>query len=201
VAVWRGAPFVLRGVVRLRADRRRRAFADQLATQLEEIAGGMRAGHSVTASIASMSERAAEPSRSEFQRAVADERLGAPIDLALEPIARRMQSSEVRQLALVAALTQQTGGNMAQVLDLVAAGVREHMELRREVDALTAQGRLSRWVLTALPPGLLVLLTIMNPHYTRPLFDTAGGVVVLCIAGALLVAGSLVMRMILKGAQ
>jgi tight adherence protein B len=194
-------PAVVKATVRWRADRRRRQFSDQLATQLEEIAGAMRAGHSVSASIATMTEHAAEPTRSEFQRAVADERLGASIDAALEPIARRMRCPEVRQLALVAALAQQTGGNMAEVLDQIAAGVRDQAELRRELDALTAQGRLARWIVSALPPGLLLVLTLVNGPYVSVLYHTVGGVLALIIAGGLLVLGSFVMRLILDAAR
>jgi tight adherence protein B len=192
---------VLKATVRWRADRRRRHFNDQLASQLEEIAGAMRAGHSVSASIATMTEHAAEPTRSEFQRAVAEERLGSSIDAALEPIARRMRCPQVRQLALVAALAQQTGGNMAEVLDQIAAGVRDQAELRRELDALTAQGRLARWIVSALPPALLLVLTLVNGPYVSVLYHTVGGVIALIIAGGLLMLGSFAMRLILDAAR
>jgi tight adherence protein B len=194
-------PVVLIASVRWRVDRRRRLFADQLAGHLEEIGGAVRAGHAVTAAIAAMAEHAVEPSRTEFLRAVADERIGVPIDTALEPIARRMDCTDVEQLAFVASLTQHTGGNMAEVLDLMAAGVRERAELRRELDALTAQGRLSRWIVSALPPGLLVVVTLINPTYVSPLYHTATGIIVLCIAAAMVVGGSLVMRWILSAAR
>ena len=102
----------------------------------------MRAGHSVAAAIASMVKDAVNPTRRELERAVADERLGVPLDTALHPIARRMRCADIEQLALVATLNQRTGGNMAEVLDLIASSARERLDLRRDLRALTAQARI-----------------------------------------------------------
>jgi tight adherence protein B len=127
---------------------------------------------------------------------VADERLGVPLDEALRPVARRMKSSDVDQLALVATLNQRTGGNMAQVLDLIAAGARERLDLRRELRALTAQAKLSRWIVTMLPPAVLVLLYVIRPSYLWPLFHTTGGIIALGLGTGLVVLGSYVMRIL-----
>jgi tight adherence protein B len=194
-------PAVTVAIVRRRAAKQRAAFTDELAGHMEEIGAAMRAGHSVVASIASMADDATDPTRREFQRAVADERLGVPIDAALNAVADRMKCKDVSQLALVAELNQRTGGNMAEVLDLIAAACRERAELRRELDALTAQARLSRWVVTGLPPGMLLVMLIIRPTYVRPLFHTVGGAIALCIAAGLLIAGSTVMRLILASGR
>jgi tight adherence protein B len=191
-------PFVLSGAVRQRADRQRRLFVDQLPGHLEEIGSAMRAGHSVVASIAAMAEDAVDPSRREFERAVADEQLGVPLDAALRPIARRMKCTDIEQLGLVADLNQRTGGNMAAVLDLIAAGVRERADLRRELQALTAQARLSRWIVSGLPFAILALLAVLRPTYIKPLFTTTGGIIALCAATVLVLAGSVVMRLIVS---
>jgi tight adherence protein B len=190
-------PVLLSGIVRRRVDAQRRLFVDQLPGHLEEIGSAMRAGHSVIASIGAMAEDAVDPSRREFQQAVADEQLGVPLDAALRPIARRMKCSDIDQLALVATLNQRTGGNMAAVLDLIAAGVRERLDLRRELQALTAQARLSRWVVTALPVGVLAILAVIHPAYLYPVLHTTAGAIVLVLATLLLIAGSFVMRLII----
>jgi tight adherence protein B len=187
-------PPLTRAIVRHRATRQRRLFAEQLPGHLEEIGASMRAGHSVTASITAMAESASEPTRTEFERAIADERLGVSLDRALRPIHRRMKCSDIEQLALVAALQQQTGGDMAGVLELIAATARERLELRREIRALTAQARMSRWVLTGLPIGIVSVLALIQPNYLHPFFYTTGGNIALAIAASLVVAGSLVMR-------
>jgi tight adherence protein B len=82
------------------------------------------------------------------------------------------------------------------VLDRVADTARERSELRRLIQTLTAQGRMSRWIITALPVGLLVLISVLNPGYMSPLFETGGGRLALAIGAVLLVMGSLAIKRI-----
>lgn len=194
-------PSVMWALVRKRANRQRRAFADQLPGHLEEIGSAMRAGHSVAAAVASVAKDAVDPTRRELDRAVADERLGVPLDKALRPIARRMRCADIEQLALVAALNQRTGGSMAEVLDLIANAARERLDLRRELRALTAQARLSRWIVSCLPPAILLILAVISPSYLHPLFHTMAGLIVLSIATALVLAGSSVMRLLVPNEE
>lgn len=186
-------PLTLRSLVRHRMRKQRRLFADQLAPHLEELASTLRAGHGLVSGLAEMVRSAAEPSRGEWGRVLADERFGMALDAAMRGLARRMDCSDVEQVALVASLHHRTGGNMAEVLDRVAEAVRERADLRRELTALTAQARLSRWVVTALPPGLVGVITLIDPHYMRPLFHGVG-IVMLGIALVLVIIGSLVIR-------
>jgi tight adherence protein B len=101
-----------------------------------------------------------------------------------------MQSREVMQIALVTIVQQQTGGNTAEILDQVAANVRGRFELRRLVRTLTAQGRVSRWVVTALPIGLFLLIYAINPSYTSPLLHTTLGQVLMVLSAGMTVLGS-----------
>src|SRR5207245_11125858 len=103
-----------------------------------------------------------------------------------KPVGERMASEDIGQVALVAALHQRTGGNMAEVLERVADSVRERAELRRELDALTAQARLSRYVVTALPVVVAGAIALLNFDYLRPLFETPTGVPLLFISTGLL---------------
>ena len=128
---------------------------------------------------------------------IADEQLGVPLEDALEVVARRMDNDDLEQVALVATLQRETGGNTAEVLDRVAETIRERHELRRLVRTLTAQGRMSRWVVSLLPVGLLAVISLLNPGYLEPLFthsDRAG----CCwsLAAAMVIAGSLVIKRI-----
>ena len=100
-----------------------------------------------------MVDSAIEPSKSEFRRVLQDEQLGVPLDDALMVMARRMQSYDAEQIALVMRLQREAGGNTAEVLDRVAEVIRGRMELRRLVEVLTAQAKISRWILTG-PPDL-----------------------------------------------
>ena len=145
-------PVAVRLIVNIRADRQRRKFEEQLADHLAVVGGAMRAGHGLPAALASVLDDAPEPSRREFARVVADERLGAPLEEAIEALARRMRNRDVEQLALLARLHRETGADAAEMLDRVVETVRERHELRGMVRTLTAQGRLSRWILSALPP-------------------------------------------------
>jgi tight adherence protein B len=187
-------PLVPRSIVKRRLRKQRELFAEQLPAHLQELASTMRAGHSFVAGITSMALAAPEPSHSEWARVVADEQLGMPLDEAMRSVGLRMDSEDIGQVALVAALHHRTGGNMAEVLERVADSVGERAELRRELQALTAQARLSRYVVTALPVVVAGAIALLNPGYISPLFHTTTGVVLLFVACGLVIAGSLVMR-------
>lgn len=109
-----------------------------------------------------------------------------------------MNSREVHQIALIAEIQRETGGNTAEVLDKVTHSMRERGELRRLVQTLTAQGRLSRWVVTALPVVLLLIITVLNPRYVNPLYTTTTGLCMLLAGVILMTAGSLVIKRIVN---
>jgi tight adherence protein B len=191
-------PIVVHSAIQRSLERQRRLFADQLPDNLQVLSSALRAGHSLVGALSVVVDDCAEPSRAEFQRVVADEQLGVPLEEALGVVARRMDSIDVGQVGLVSALQRETGGNTAEVLDRVAENVRGRFELRRLVKTLTAQGRMSRWIVSFLPVGLLVLITLINPEYMEPLYTNTLGRVLLALAGVMVVAGSLVIRRIVN---
>jgi tight adherence protein B len=190
-------PLGVRAVIVQRLARQRKLFAEQLAENVQVIASALRAGHTLVGALSAVVEEAAEPSRREFRRVVADEQLGVPIEETLEVVSGRMESRDLGQVAIVATLQRETGGNTAEVLDRVAETIRGRFELRRMVDTLTAQGRLTRWILSFLPVALLVFFTVSQPEYVRPLYVTSEGNALLVVAAGLIVAGSLVMKKIM----
>ncbi|MCU0313380.1 MAG: type II secretion system F family protein, partial [Solirubrobacteraceae bacterium] len=192
------AALVAWALVRRAVTRRREAFAGQLADSLQAVASAMRAGHSFAGGLAVLCEEAPEPAASEFTRVIADERLGVPLEDAFESLRRRMDNRDVEQVALVAVLQRETGGNGAEALDRVVENLRGREDVRRLVKTLTAQGQLSRWVLTAIPAALLGLLALIAGDYVAPLFETTAGHVLLVLAGLLCVAGSLLIDRIVK---
>jgi tight adherence protein B len=198
VVVLAAVPLAVRAGIRQRLQRQRALFADQLPSHLQETAAAMRAGQSIVGGLTSVAEGASDPTRSEFKRVIADESLGVPLEQALGKVVRRMKSEDLDQAVLVAMLQRETGGNMAEVIDRVADTIRERADLQRIVRTLTAQGRLSRWVVTALPIGLLLTITLLNRDYLDPLYSTAGGHLMLVIGAVLIVAGSLVIRRIVN---
>ena len=189
-------PLLVRGSVKRKLERKRRLFADQLPDNLQVLASALRAGHSLVGALSVVVDDSPEPSKAEFKRLIADEQLGVPLEDAIEVVAVRMESKDLSQVGLVAALQHETGGNTAEVLDRVADTVRERFELRRLVRTLTAQGRMSRWILTSLPIFLLVAISVLNPDYIQPLYHNPTGRIVLVVAGLMVTAGSLVIRKI-----
>ena len=189
-------PIAIRAIVKALVEKQRRLFDEQLADNLQVIASAQRAGHSFLGALTVSVQEAPEPTKREFERVLADERLGMPVEDALEGAARRMASSDLDQVILVSRLQRETGGNTAEVLDKVAETARDRSELRRLIQTLTAQGRMSRWIVTALPITLLVIVSVLNPGYTSVLFETSDGRVALAIGVALLVMGSLAIKRI-----
>jgi tight adherence protein B len=110
----------------------------------------------------------------------------------------RMESADLKQVALVAALQRETGGSTAEVLDTVVETVRERQDLRRLVRTLTAAGRASRWIVTALPVALILAIEILNPAYLHPLFAHTSGRILLVFAATLVISGSLVIKRIVN---
>jgi tight adherence protein B len=189
--------FVREWVLRTLANRRAR-FAEQLPDALQVIASALRSGHSFAGALAVVVESSSEPMKSEMQRVVADEQLGKPIQDSLGVVADRMASSDVEQLALVAQLQRDAGGDAAEVVDRVAETVRERFDLRRLIQTLTMQGRMSRWIVSLLPIVVIVAIELENPDYLQPLTSSLGGRIVIGLAAAWAIAGSLVIKRIVE---
>jgi tight adherence protein B len=179
-------------------SRVRRRFEDQLPDNLQVLASALRAGHSFVGALSVVAKDASQPSKREFTQVVADEQLGVPLERSLREVARRMANNDLEQVALVAELQHQAGGNMAEVLDRVVETIRGRSDLRRLVRTLTAQGRLARWILTFLPVGLGLVISLANPSYMAPLFNTTGGQVAIAIAISMIVTGSFVIKKIIN---
>jgi tight adherence protein B len=189
-------PLLARGWLRRRLRAVRDDFADQLPPNLQVLASALRAGHSFSGALAVMVENADEPSKRELQRAVNDDQLGIPADEAIRRVAVRMKSRDLEQVALLSELQRTAGGNAAEVLDTVVETIRERADIRRLLRTLTAQGRMARWILTALPVFVAALLTLIQPDVMRPLYTTTAGHVGLLVAALMVMAGSLVIQRI-----
>jgi tight adherence protein B len=189
-------PFGVRTWITRKVAKKRALFAEQLPDNLQVLASALRAGHSLVGALSVVVDDAAEPSRTEFKRVVADEQLGVPLEKALDVVVGRMANNDLEQVGLVAALQRQTGGNMAEVLDRVTETIRERAELRRMVQTLTAQGRMSRWVVSLIPVVLLLAISALNPRYVEPLFTETVGRVLLVFAAVMVVGGSFVIKKI-----
>ena len=187
-----GVPLGVRAVIRVKLARRRGLFADQLSENLQVVASAMRAGHSLPSALSVVVTEASEPSSAEFRRVVSDEQLGVPLEDALQTASRRMDNRDLDQVAMVAVLQRETGGNTAEVLDRVAEALRARADLRRLVQTLTAQGRLARWIMSLLPVALVAIITVISPGYLDPIWNTSEGNIMLAIAATMVLCGSFV---------
>jgi tight adherence protein B len=191
-------PLAVRGVCRHRFRKVRDEFAEQLPETLQVLASALRAGHSFVGGLSVVVADSEGPMLREFRRVVADEQLGVPLEEALRQVAQRMANADLEQIALVAELQRRTGGNMAEVLDRVVETVRGRFDLRRLVKTLTAQGRMARWIMTALPVILFAAVSVLNPGYEATLYESTGGQIALAVAGLMVVAGSLAIKKIVE---
>jgi tight adherence protein B len=190
-------PIGLNLFVRGRARAVRNDFSEQLPENLDVLASALRAGHSLAGAMGVVADEAPEPSKREFSRVVTDEQLGIPLDEALEVTAQRMQSSDMDQVAVLALVQREAGGNTAEVLDQVTANIRARMDIRRLVKVLTAQGKFSSWVIALVPVGILVFLLLVNPSHLDPLIHETVGQVASVSAVLMMILGFYVIRRII----
>jgi tight adherence protein B len=189
------APYVW--LVRARKARQKK-MAEQLPDVLSILASSLRAGHSFLQALDQVAGEIKDPSAGEFHRVVSEIRLGRSIDDAMVEMADRVGSEDMRWAVMAVNIQRQVGGNLAEVLDIVANTVRERAYVQRQVKVLSAEGRLSIAILAALPFGLFAYLSIMNPEYVSPLFTTMIGRVLLLAGGILMGLGIFVMTRIVK---
>jgi tight adherence protein B len=171
--------------------RRNAKFADQLSDALMIMAGSLRSGFGVGQAIDTVAEEMEDPLGSEFRRAILETRLGRDIEDALDGVAKRVQNEDFEWVSDAMRINRQVGGDLAQILDQVGETIRARNRLKRQVAALTAEGRMSALVLGVLPIGMGLILYTSNPDYMDPLFSRTIGWVMLGAAVALLVAGAL----------
>ena len=190
------APIGLNIWVRGKARRVRNNFAEQLPENLDVLASALRAGHSLANAMGVVADEAPEPSKREFRRVVTDEQLGIPLDEALEVTAKRMQSSDMDQVAVLALVQREAGGNTAEVLDQVTANIRARMDVRRLVRVLTTQGKFSSWVVAGVPVGVVLFLLVVSPEFLSPLIHTLIGQVFAIGAAVMMGLGFMIIRRI-----
>ena len=152
-----------------RRSKRQDAFLRALPDTLQLMAGSLRAGYGVLQAIDTVAKEGQHPVDQEFNRVLTEARLGMPIEDALQDTADRIDSDDFRWVVLAVNIQREVGGNLAELLDLVADVLREREMLRRQIKVLSAEGRLSAIVLIALPIFLTLYLTLARPEYVGTL--------------------------------
>ena len=182
-------PFGARLLLKFRAGRRQAAFADQLDDSLQLMASSLRAGHSLLRAVDAVSQDAVSPTSEEFARIVNETRVGRDLSDSLDEVAERMGSDDFTWVAQAIAIHREVGGNLAEVLDAVGHTIRERNGIRRQVKALSAEGKLSALVLGGLPFAIIAFLSLTNPGYVAKFTQSIIGYGMIAAAVVLMLMG------------
>jgi tight adherence protein B len=185
-------------VVSFLAGQRRRKFMSQLPDMLTLLAGTLRAGYSLMQGVEAVSQEVEEPMGLELRRVVTESRLGRPLEEALDGVAERMASPDFAWAVMAIRIQREVGGNLAELLLTVAETMVARERLRRDVNSLTAEGRISAYILIALPIGLGAVMFALNPDYTDKLISTTIGNVMLALGVVSAIIGYVWMRKIIN---
>lgn len=181
-----------------RAAKRRSVFLDQLPDVLQMLSAGLATGYSLAQALDAVVQEGAEPVAGEFGRALAEARIGVPLEDALDAVADRLACDDFRWVVMAIRVQHQVGGNLSEVLTRVCTTMRERASLRRQVRALAAEGRVSAYVLVALPLGMAAFMFFFRRSYFRPMYTETVGIVALAVTAAMLVAGMTWMSKLVK---
>ncbi len=179
--------------VGMRAKRRVKGFNNQLADTTAMLAAAIRSGSSLLQSMDLVSREAQAPVSTEFRRVVQEVGLGLTTEGALANLYRRVPSDDLDLMITAINIQHEVGGNLAQILESISHTIRERVRIKGEITTLTAQGRISGYVITGLPVALAVMLTLINPGYMMPIFTWGFPPEAWCClpvtSGAMIIAG------------
>ncbi len=180
------------------AQRRSAKFADQLEQTLPLMGGSLRAGFGIMQALDAVARESESPTSEEFHRLVVETRLGRDLTEAMAALADRVDSEDFHWVVQAIEIHREVGGDLAEVLDNVYATIRDRNRIRRQIQALSAEGRFSALILLILPVAMFGLVTIINPNYIGELTDNSLGIGMLIAAAGLMVAGALWLKRITR---
>lgn len=196
-----GIPFFLLGALfpaagipltlKVLTARRRKAFVNQLGDTLQLITGSLTAGYGLGQTLDSVSREAESPTKEEFARVVMETRLGRSLEDALDAMSHRINAPDFDWVVDAIKIQSSVGGNLSEIIEQVGDTIRARVRIKRQVDALTAEGKISALVLFFLPFGLCGFIFMSNPTYIEPLYTSGIGYVLLGAAGLMLTIGGL----------
>jgi tight adherence protein B len=190
-----GIPLFL---LRRRRKKRLRKFEAQLPDTLNLLSGSMRAGFAFIQGLEAVSQEASEPTRRELQRVFTETRLGRPIEEALEDAAERMASRDLMWSVMAIRIQREVGGNLAELLDTVSETMTQRERIRAEIFALTAEGRLSAYILGVFPIAMGLVLYAIQPSYMEALFSDTKGIAAVIGSAIMAVFGFVWLKNIMK---
>ena len=182
--------------VRIKIDRRKKAFTEQLGDCLTTVANALRAGYSFQQAMDVVAREMEPPMSTEFARVSADVAMGVNLETALEQMNSRVNSSDFELVVTAVLIQREVGGNLALILDTISDTINERIRMKREINALTAQGRFSAWVLLILPFIVAVFCYFFNNEQFMMLFEEESGRMAIIVAIVLEILGFFVIQKI-----
>ncbi len=192
------APFFL---LLRRRSKRIGEFNKVLPDAIEMMSRSLRAGYSMVAALGVVAEGGPEPAKSEFAEVFRKQNFGLPLRDCLFQLLDRVPSADLRVFVTGVLVQKDTGGNLAEILDRITSVIRERLKIQGEIRTHTAQGRMTGWILCALPIVMLLAINIINPGYSKPLTDTPLGRKLLYVGLALLALGAFLIRNIISAVE
>ena len=174
--------FLPRIYLSTRKSKRLKDFNDQLGDALNLMVNSLRAGYSTMQAMEVISSEMPAPISEEFGRVVLELQLGVPFDTAMANLMRRMPSGDMDLVITAMSVQREVGGNLAEVLDAISFTIRERVRIKGEIKAMTAQGRITGYVITALPFALAGLVYMITPDFMGGLFTDPCGWVMIVVS-------------------
>ncbi|MGE0460831.1 MAG: type II secretion system F family protein [Vicinamibacterales bacterium] len=177
---------------------RLRVFEEQFPEAIDLISRALRAGHAFTTGLGMVADEIPAPVGQEFRRLYDEQNFGMSLPDAMRAMARRVPVLDARFFVTAVLTQRESGGNLSEVLDNLASVMRERFKLRRQIRVISAHGRISAWVLSALPPALAGILFLLSPDFMRILWEDPLGVRLILIAVVLQVAGTIIISRMVR---
>ncbi len=191
--------FIPRIYVNMTRGKRLKKFDNQLGDMLNLMVNGLRAGFSTLQSMEAVSKELPDPISGEFRRVVQEMQLGIPMEDALDHLLRRIDSEDLDLVITAINVQREVGGNLAEILDTITFTIRERVRIKGEIQALTAQGRATAWVISALPIVLVLLLFVLNKDYIMQFFNPETrncGIPIMLLASIMIASGFIITQKI-----
>jgi tight adherence protein B len=190
-------PFLGHLVLVILISQRRTKFESQMGDLLQLLSGGLRAGHSILRAIDATAAEADAPTSEEMRRVITETSLGKDLLESLMDTAQRMESEDFTWIAQAIQINREVGGDLAEVFDQVHSTIRERAEIKGQIKSLSAEGKFSAYILMALPVGVVLMLSVVNPNYIGVLFVEPLGWVMMGVSIVMMIIGGLWLRKII----
>ena len=191
-------PFLAKIGLSVMTEKRRGKFEAQLTDTIQMLIGGLRVGHSIMRSIEAAATEADAPTSEELSRIVNEVRIGKDAHLALDEAAQRMDSEDFQWIGQAIQINREVGGDLAEVLEQVAGTIRERSEIKGQVRSLSGEGKMSAYILMAMPVVVAIMISFINPGYTDVFFTEPLGIAMVVASFIMFAVGGFWMSRIIK---